>query len=274
MNNMKTVFLLVLLTVTLVIVGELVGGTQGMMFFFILALMFNVGSYWFSDKIVLRMYRAKPAPDNSRLTETVRRVSQMAGLPMPKVFIIDKPHANAFATGRNPDHAALAATTGLLNLLDNQELEGVVAHELAHIGNRDILIGTVAAVIAGTITLVSRLAWFTGGDDDNNPYLGLLVMITALIAAIMIQMAISRSREFAADQTGAGYVHNSNGLASALQKLHISSQKIRLNANPATAHMFIVNPLSARRMTKLFSTHPPLEERIARLKAMTRGAIN
>jgi len=274
MNNMKTVFLLTLLTVVLVIVGELVGGTQGMMFFFILALIFNMGSYWFSDKIVLRMYRAKPAPDNSRLTETVRRVSQMAGLPMPKVYLIDKPHANAFATGRNPNHAAIAATTGLLDLLDNQELEGVVAHELAHIGNRDILIGTIAAVIAGTITIVSRLAWFTGGDDDNNPYLGILIMITAPIAAVLIQMAVSRSREFAADQTGAGYIHNPDGLASALQKLHVSSKKIKLNVNPATAHMFIVNPLSARGMGKLFSTHPPLEERIARLKAMARGAIN
>jgi len=274
MNNMKTVFLLTLLTVVLVIVGELVGGTQGMMFFFILALIFNMGSYWFSDKIVLRMYRAKPAPDNSRLTETVRRVSQMAGLPMPKVYLIDKPHANAFATGRNPNHAAIAATTGLLDLLDNHELEGVVAHELAHIGNRDILIGTIAAVIAGTITIVSRLAWFTGGDDDNNPYLGILIMITAPIAAVLIQMAVSRSREFAADQTGAGYIHNPDGLASSLQKLHVSSKKIKLNVNPATAHMFIVNPLSARGMGKLFSTHPPLEERIARLKAMARGAIN
>jgi len=245
-----------------------------MVIFFIIALAFNLGNYWFSDKIILRMYKAKPAPDNSRLTETVRRVSQMAGIPMPKVYIIDKPHANAFATGRNPHNAAVAATTGLLDILDNQELEGVVAHELAHVKNRDILIGTIAAVIAGAITMVSRLAWFTGGDDNDNPYLGILIMITAPIAALLIQMAVSRSREYAADQTGAGFVHNPIGLASALEKLHISSHKKRLNANPATAHMFIINPLSAKGMASLFSTHPPIEERIARLRAFSRGNIN
>jgi heat shock protein HtpX len=272
MNNLKTAFLLILLTILLVLVGNLIGGAQGMIFFFMIALVFNLGSYWFSDKIVLRMYRAQPAPDNSKLTETVRRVSQMAGLPMPKVYIINRPHANAFATGRNPNNAAVAATTGLLNLLNDQELDGVVAHELAHVRNRDILIGTVAAVIAGAVTIISRLAWFTG-DDDNNPYLGILIMITAPIAAILIQMAVSRSREYAADQTGASVVHNPMGLASALQKLHLSSKKIRLNVNPATAHMFIVNPLSSKGMAGLFSTHPPVEERIARLRAMARGAI-
>jgi heat shock protein HtpX len=271
MNNMKTAILLILLTVLLVIIGNLLGGTEGMIIFFMIALALNMISYWFSDKIVLRMYRAQPAPENSRLTETVRRVAQMAGLPMPKVYQINSPHANAFATGRNPKNAAVAATTGILEILDDKELEGVVAHELAHIGNRDILIGTIAAVIAGAITMISRLAFFTG-DDDRNPYLGILIMITAPIAALLIQMAVSRSREYAADETGARFVHNPHGLASALQKLQLSAKKIRLNANPATAHMFIVNPLSAKGFANLFSTHPPVEERIARLRGIAGGS--
>ncbi len=272
MNNFKTILLLVILTVLLVLVGDFVGGTQGMMFFFILALVFNLGTYWFSDKIILKMYRAKPAPDDSRLADSVRRVSQLAGLPMPRVYIIENPHANAFATGRNPQNAAVAATAGLLNLLDDRELDGVVSHELGHIKNRDILIGTIAAVIAGAITMISRIAWFTGGDDDDNPYLRIILMITAPIAAILIQMAVSRSREFVADQTGAGFVHDPMGLASALRKLNAASKKIKLNANPATAHMFIVKPFSAKGMANLFSTHPPAEERIARLQAMVRGS--
>jgi len=271
MNSFKTIFLLVLLTVLLVWVGGYFGGTRGMIFFFILAIAFNLGTYWFSDKIVLKMYRAKPAPEDSQLTGTVRHVAQLAGLPMPRVFIIDSPHANAFATGRNPDHAAVAATTGLINILDQQELEGVIAHELAHVKNRDILIGTIAAIIAGAITMISRLAWFTGGDDDRNPYMGIIIIITAPIAAFLIQMAVSRSREYAADQTGAGFVHNPKGLASALRKLHMSARKVKLKANPATAHMFIVNPLSAKGVASLFSTHPPMEERIARLEGSDKG---
>jgi heat shock protein HtpX len=243
-----------------------------MAFFFIIALIFNFVIYWFSDKIVLRMYRARPAPDDSRLTKAVRHVSQMAGLQMPKVCIIDSPHANAFATGRNPDNATVAATSRLLEILDDDELVGVVSHELAHIKNRDILIGTIAAVIAGAITMISRIAWFGAGDDNKNPYLGILIMITAPIAAMLIQMAISRSREYAADQTGADISHNPISLASALRKLHLASRKVRLNANPATVHMFIVNPLSAKGMANLFSTHPPVEERIARLEA-TAGSV-
>lgn len=269
MSNVKTYFLLALLTVLMVLVGRYVGGPRGMFLFFLLAVVFNIGTYWFSDKIVLRMYKAQPAPDNSQLTEIVRRVSRMAVIPMPKVFIINSRHANAFATGRDPQHAAIAATSGILDILDENELEGVIAHELAHIKNRDILIGTVASVVAGTITMLSHLAWFTGGDDDDNPYSGIIIMILAPIAALLIQMAVSRSREFIADSSGAGYVHNPYGLASALKKLHVSSQKIKMNANPATAHMFIVNPLSAKGMANLFSTHPPVEERIARLESRT-----
>jgi len=271
MNSFKTIFLLVLLTVLLVLVGDFFGGARGMMFFFILAIAFNLGTYWFSDKIVLKMYRAQPAPEDSKLTVTVRHVAQLAGLPMPKVYIIDSPHANAFATGRNPDHAAVAATAGLINILDQQEIEGVIAHELAHVKNRDILIGTIAAIIAGAITMISRLAWFTGGDDNRNPYTGIIIMITAPIAALLIQMAVSRSREYAADQTGSGFVHNPLGLASALRKLQAASQKVKIKANPATAHMFIVNPLSAKGFASLFSTHPPMEERIDRLERLSRG---
>jgi heat shock protein HtpX len=273
MNSFKTIFLLIALTVLLVIVGDLVGGRQGMIFFFFLALVFNMGTYWFSDKIVLKMYGAKPAPDDSRLAKLIRPIAQMAGIPMPKVYMIEAPYANAFATGRNPQHAAVCATSGILDILDDSELSGVISHELAHVKNRDILIGTIAAVIAGAITMISRLAFFTGGgDDDNrNPYIGIIIMITAPIAAFLIQMAISRSREYTADATGAAISHNPLGLASALRKIHMASQKVTVNANPATAHMFIVNPLSGRNFASMFSTHPPVEERIARLEAMARG---
>jgi heat shock protein HtpX len=273
MNSFKTIFLLIALTVLLVLIGDLVGGQQGMIFFFILALIFNLGTYWFSDKIVLKMYRAQPAPEDSRLAKLVRPVAQMAGIPMPKVYMIDSAQANAFATGRNPQHAAVCATTGILAILDDSELTGVIAHEIAHVRNRDILIGTIAAVIAGAITMISRLAFFTGGGDNENrnPYIGLIVMITAPIAAFLIQMAISRSREYAADATGATISHNPMGLASALKKIHMSTQRNGLNANPATAHMFIMNPLSGRNFSNMFSTHPPVEERIARLESMARG---
>lgn len=273
MNSFKTIVLLVALTVLMVLVGDLVGGRQGMMVFFIIALVMNLGTYWFSDKIILMMYRAKPAPEDSRLARLTRPLAQMAGIPMPKVYEIDAPYANAFATGRNPQHAAVCATTGIMNILDDGELSGVISHELAHVKNRDILTGTIAAVIAGAITLISRSALFFGGGDDNNrnPILGIIVMITAPIAALLIQMAISRSREYAADETGATVSHNPLGLASALRKIHMASQKVGFKANPATAHMFIINPLSGKGFVNLFSTHPPVEERIARLEAMARG---
>jgi heat shock protein HtpX len=275
MNSFKTIFLLVALTVLLVIIGDLIGGTQGMVFFFGMALVFNLGSYWFSDKIVLKLYKAKPAPEDSRLGKITRQVAQMAGIPMPKVYIMEAPHANAFATGRNPQHAAVCATTGILDLLDDQELTGVIAHEVAHVKNRDILNATIAAVIAGAITMISRMAFFFGGSDNENrnPIIGIVVMITAPIAAFLIQMAISRSREYVADQTGAQISHNPLGLASALRKISLASKKVGINANPATAHMFIINPLSGRNFGAMFSTHPPVEERIARLQAIA-GGIN
>jgi len=271
MNSMKTIFLLVALTVLLVLVGSFFGGMRGMFLFFLIAVAFNIGTYWFSDKIVLKMHRAQPAPENSRLAAAVRKISQMARLPMPRAYIIDAPYANAFATGRNPEHAAVAATTGLLELLDDSELEGVVAHELAHVKNRDILIGTIAAVIAGAITMISRLAFFSGSDENRNPYLGLIIMITGPIAALLIQMAVSRSREYAADEAGSGFNHNPLGLASALRKLTLAAGRRRFNANPAVSHMYIVNPLSAGGIIAMFSTHPPIEDRIARLEGMARG---
>ncbi len=275
MNSLKTFILLAALTVLLILIGDLVGGPRGMMLFFIIALLMNIMTYWFSDKIVLAMYGAKPAPDNSRLTAITRQVVQAAGIPMPKVYLIEADHANAFATGRNPNHAAVCATSGILSLLNDEELKGVIAHEIAHIKNRDILIATIAAVIAGAITMISRTAFFFGGRDDENrnPILGIVILITAPIAAFLIQMAISRSREYMADATGASIIHNPYGLASALRKIHLASQRVGINANPATAHMFIINPLSARGFASLFSTHPPVEERIARLEAMTGGAI-
>lgn len=275
MNSLKTFILLAALTVLLILIGDLVGGPRGMMLFFIIALLMNIMTYWFSDKIVLAMYGAKPAPDNSRLTAITRQVVQAAGIPMPKVYLIEADHANAFATGRNPNHAAVCATSGILSLLNDEELKGVIAHEIAHIKNRDILIATIAAVIAGAITMISRTAFFFGGRDDENrnPILGIVILITAPIAAFLIQMAISRSREYMADATGAAIIHNPYGLASALRKIHLASQRVGINANPATAHMFIINPLSARGFASLFSTHPPVEERIARLEAMTGGAI-
>jgi len=273
MNSFKTIFLLVALTVLLVFVGNLIGGRQGMILFFVIALAMNLGTYWFSDKIILTMYKAKPAPEDSRLARLARPLAQSAGIPMPKVYEIDAPYANAFATGRNPQHAAVCATTGIMNILDDGELSGLIAHELAHVKNRDILIGTIAAVIAGAISMIAHTAMFFGGgnDEDRNPILGIILMITAPIAAMLIQMAISRSREYAADETGAAVSHNPLGLASALRKIHMAAQKVTVNANPATAHMFIINPLSGKNFANLFSTHPPVEERIARLEAMARG---
>jgi heat shock protein HtpX len=235
----------------------------------------NIFTYWFSDKIVLKMYRAEEASraDAPELYEIVRRLSQKAGLPMPKVYIINQAQPNAFATGRSPDHSAVAVTTGIMRILNVEELEGVLGHELAHIKNRDILISTIAATIAGAISylaFVAKWALIFGGrdDEDGNPIVAIVMMIVAPIAAMLIQMAISRSREYSADSGGAKVAGNPRYLASALKKLHMASQNIPLEAQPATAHMFIVNPLSGSTMMKLFSTHPPIEERIARLESM------
>jgi len=273
MNNIKTLFLLVTLTVILVGAGAYLGGKQGMTIALIFALGMNFFTYWYSDKIVLKMYRAQEVneADAPQLFGIVRRLVQKAGMPMPKVYIIQQDQPNAFATGRNPQHAAVAVTTGIMHILSREELQGVIGHELAHIKHRDILIGTVAATIAGAISYLTYFAMFFGhGDDDDggNPIIALLMFIIGPIAALIIQMAISRSREYAADQGGAQLAGNPRYLSSALRKLHAASQQIPMKANPATSHMFIVNPLSGGGLAKLFSTHPPIEERITRLESM------
>jgi heat shock protein HtpX len=255
------------------------GGKQGMTIALIFALGMNFFAYWFSDKIVLKMYGAKQiteseAPD---LYSIVRMLSQKAELPMPKVYIIDQEQPNAFATGRNPKHAAVAVTKGIIRILSREELQGVIGHELAHVKHRDILVSTIAATIAGAISYLAQMAqWamiFGGhrGDDDEgrSPIAAIVMMIVGPIAAMIIQMAISRSREYAADQGGAKIAGNPRYLAGALKKLHMASQKIPMDANPSTSHMFIVNPLSGGGILKLFSTHPPIEERISRLESMS-----
>ncbi len=276
MNTLKTMTLMVGLTLLLVWAGAAFGGRSGMTMALVFATMMNVFTYWFSDKIVLKMYRAQEVKESEapELHSMVRRLIQKAGIPMPRIYIINQNQPNAFATGRNPDHAAVAVTTGIMRILSREELEGVLAHELAHIKHRDILISTIAATVAGAISYLAFMARWAlifggrGDDDDGNPLAALAMMIVAPIAAMLIQLAISRSREYAADSGGAGIAGNPHYLASALKKLHLASQKIPLNAQPATAHMFIVNPLSGRGMAKLFSTHPPMEERIARLEGM------
>jgi len=275
MNTLKTASLMVGLTLVLVWAGAAFGGQSGMTIALIFALAMNGFSYWFSDKIVLKMYKAREVSESEapELHSIVRRLSQRAELPMPKVYIINQDQPNAFATGRNPEHAAVAVTTGIMRILEREELEGVIGHELAHIKHRDILIGTMAATVAAAISYLAHMAQWAmifGGrdDDDGNPLVAIVMMIVAPIAAMLIQMAISRSREYAADAGGARIAGNPHHLATALQKLHMSSKKLPMKAEPATAHMFIVSPLSGGSMTKLFSTHPPMEERVARLEGM------
>ena len=282
MNTMKTVFLMTLMTVLLLFVGSLIGGQQGMTIAFLFSLLMNFGSYWFSDKIVLMMYRAIEVTEAQapRLYSLVSRVASQAQLPMPKVYIIPGDTPNAFATGRDPNHAAVAATEGITRLLSDDELEAVIAHEFAHIKHRDILTGTIAATMVGTITFVARMAgWsmmFMGGGGrgrrDSNGIGELALLILAPIAAVMIQLAISRSREFAADAGSAAFTGRPLSLANALKKLEKGVEQIPMqNASPASAHMFIVNPLRAGGVMKLFSTHPPIEERIAALERIAMG---
>jgi heat shock protein HtpX len=280
MNSLKTTLLLSLLTVLMVTMGSAIGGTSGMVFAFIMALGMNFFSYWFSDKIVLKMYGAQEIgeQDHPAFYGMVRNLSRKAGLPMPKVYIIPDQSPNAFATGRNPANAAVAATEGILRILTPEELEGVMAHELAHVQNRDILISTIAATFAGAISMLGNMlqwgALFGAGRSDDEEgsggFIGSLVMaIIAPIAAMLIQMAVSRSREYMADESGARLCGRPRALANALRKLHTASQMIPMqDARPATAHMFIVNPLTGGALVKLFSTHPPMEERISRLEAM------
>ena len=280
-NHIKTVFLLGLLTGLFLWVGQLVGGPAGMTFAIFFALIMNIGSYWFSDKIVLKMYRARPIKrsDNPFIYDMVKEVSASANIPMPKVCIIDAPYANAFATGRNPQNAAVAVTKGILNILNKDELKGVIAHEISHIKNRDTLIQTVAATIAGGISYVAMMArWaaifggFGGRDNDSSSGLEFLVLaILTPILATIIQLAISRSREYLADDSGARLVKSGAGLASALQKLESSKSQISLRPNSkteTTAHLFISNPFRGSGLFKLFSTHPPTKERVQRLNSL------
>lgn len=282
-NTLKTTFFLAVLSVLFISVGSLLGGRNGATMALVFAGVMNIGAYWFSDKIVLAMYRAKQVTETEapELYSVVRELTGRAQLPMPKVYTMDNPAPNAFATGRNPEHAAVAVTTGILGLLTREELAGVIGHELSHIKNRDILISTVAATIAGAISYLAHIAqwglFFGGGrrdSEDRNPLgsaMSIVIMILAPIAAMLIQMAISRSREYKADEGGATISGNPMALAGALKKLNAGTKRIPMEANPSTAHMFIVSPLTGGGMLSLFSTHPPIEERIARLEAMTRA---
>lgn len=268
-NGLKTALLLGLLSGLLLMIGELVGGANGLILFFFIAVAMNFISYWFSDKIVLRMYSAKEVGPEHPLNRMVARLAQRAGLPMPRVYVIPDASPNAFATGRNPSHASVAATEGIIRMLSESELEGVMAHELAHVKHRDILLSSVAATIAAAIMMASRSLMFFGGrsDDDegSNPIAMLAMVILAPIAAMLIQFWISRTREFSADAGGAAITGNPHGLASALRKIDAASRQVPLHANPATAHMFIMKPFSGGGLGSLFSTHPPTEQRVAAL---------
>jgi heat shock protein HtpX len=272
-NGMKTALLLGLMSGLVLLIGDALGGANGLVMAFGFAILMNFVSYWFSDKIVLRMYRAQQVGPDHPLYRVTERLAQRAGLPMPKVYVIPEESPNAFATGRNPSHAAVAATEGILRVLDENQLEGVIAHELSHVKHRDILISSVAATMGAAIMMIARMAqfaaFFGGGsrDDDNrgNPIGLLLTMILAPLAAMMIQAAISRSREFAADAGAAELVGSPYGLVDALKKIEAVAARVPMDANPATAHMFIIKPFSVSGMLSLFSTHPPTEARIRAL---------
>jgi Heat shock protein. Metallo peptidase. MEROPS family M48B len=277
MNTIKTGILLCALTILLVIIGGYFGGRQGIVIAFIFAMVMNFGSYWFSDKIVLKMYRARQVSEGEapELYSMIKTLALRAGLPMPKVYIVQGDAPNAFATGRNEKHAVVAVTEGLLRILSSDELEGVLSHELTHIKNKDMLIGSIAATLAGAIIMLASMAKWAAifgvgrDDDEEGGIFGLILMaILAPIAAMIIQMTISRSREYMADKGGACISGKPYGLAGALEKLSQASKAIPMQANPSTAHMFIVNPLTGKSLMNLFSTHPPTEERIARLRRM------
>ena len=278
-NMMKTAILMAAITALFMAIGAMIGGRSGMMLALVVALGMNFFSYWFSDKMVLKMYNAREVDETSapRFYAMVRELAQRAQIPMPKVYLIDEAAPNAFATGRSPDHAAVAATTGIVNVLTERELRGVMAHELAHVKHRDILISTISATMAGAISMLANFAMFFGGRDSegrpSNPIAGIAVAILAPLAASVIQMAISRAREFEADRGGAEISGDPAALASALDKIHRYAQGIPLHAaeaHPETAQMMIMNPLSGGGLRGLFSTHPATEERVARLMEMAR----
>jgi len=279
MNSLKTAILLGLLSGVLLAGGAALGGRQGLIIGLAIAIGTNFFSYFFSDKLALASYSAQPVTHSenpeiyARMAPLVERLTQKMNIPMPKLWLIPEESPNAFATGRNPQHASVAFTAGLLQLMNDQELEGVIAHELGHVLNRDILISSVAATIASAITFLSHMAMFFGGghrrdDEDRNPIAALLMMLIGPIAAAVIQMAISRTREFSADATAAKYTGQPFGLINALQKLEGWSKRIPMDASPATAHMFIIKPFSGESLMRLFSTHPSTEDRIARLRAL------
>ncbi len=279
MNQMKTFLLLAGMTALFGAMGLMIGGTNGMVMALGMAALMNVGSYWFSDKIVLKMYGAQPV-ESGPLYEMTENLARRAGLPMPKLYVIDNPQPNAFATGRNPDNAAVAVHTGLLDMMTEREVAGVVAHELAHIQNRDTLIMTITATLAGAISMLANFLMFFGGSSQNgegrgvHPIVGLVVMLVAPLAAMIVQMAISRTREYSADRRGAEICGNPLDLANALRKLEIGASRVDnvvAENNPATAHMFIINPLHMRATDGLFATHPHTQNRIAALEAMVEG---
>jgi heat shock protein HtpX len=274
-NGLKTALLLGVMSAFLLFIGESLAGSQGLVVGFMFAVVANLGSYWFSDKIVLRMYGAREVGPGHKLYELTMRLAERAGLPRPKVYVIPDSSPNAFATGRNPQHAAVAATEGILQILDDEELAGVIAHELAHVKHRDILISSIAATLGAAIMMVARFGMFFGGGRDEegrggNPVALLATMLLAPIAAMLIQAAISRSREFAADAGGAAIVGRPDGLASALRRIEAVARRVPLDANPATAHMFIVKPFAGGGMLSLFSTHPPTEARVRALMELAR----
>lgn len=276
MNGVRTAALMAVLIVLFALIGQAIGGSSGMIIAFAIAVAMNFASYWFSDKIVLRMYKAHEIgrDDAPELYDLIDRLRENAGLPMPKVYVIPSDQPNAFATGRNPSHAAVAVTNGITRMLNEDELEGVIAHELAHIQNRDILTSSIAATLAAAITLVARFAlFFGGGDRRGNIFSTLLMLILAPIAAFLIQMAISRAREYAADRDGADICGKPGALASALTRLQSGAEQVPMKADPSTAHMFIVNPFAGglSGLRSMFSTHPPTEERVRRLREMDVG---
>lgn len=281
-NLAKTAILMAAITALFIVVGGMLGGEEGMLIALLIAIGMNFFSYWFSDTMVLKMTNAQQVDEHSapQLYAMVKELAEKAGLPMPKVFLIDEDAPNAFATGRNPEHAAVAATTGILRVLSPRELRGVMAHELAHVKHRDILISTVAATMAGAISALANLAMFAGGRNSEgrqgNPIAALAVMILAPLAASLIQMSISRAREYEADRGGAEMSSDPESLAQALQKIHAYAQGIPFQAierHPETAQMMIINPLTAGGLSQLFSTHPPMEDRVARLITMSKNGV-